>query len=52
MYVDDMMIFVENREELLAMFNTLYSYTTKWNLTVNDVKTKIVFFRNGEKNKV
>ena len=31
------------------MLNTLYSYTTKWNLTVNVEKTKIVIFKNGGK---
>ena len=49
MYADDMVIFAESVEELQAMLNTLYSYTTKWNLTVNVEKTKIVIFRNGGK---
>ena len=40
-YADDMVIFAESAEELQAMLNTLYSYTTKWNLTVNDQKTKL-----------
>mgnify|MGYP003692438517 CR=1 FL=1 len=31
------------------MLNTLYSYTTKWNLAVNVEKTEIVMFRNGGK---
>ena len=35
MYADDMVIFAESAEELQAMLNTLDSYTTKWNLTVN-----------------
>ena len=42
MYADDMVIFAESAEELQAMLNTLHSYTTKWNLTVNVEKTKIV----------
>ena len=49
MYADDMVIFAESAEELQAMLNTLHSYTTKWNLTVNVEKTKIVIFRNGGK---
>ena len=49
MYADDMVIFAESAEELQAKLNTLYSYTTKWNLIVNIEKTKIVIFRNGEK---
>ena len=49
MYADDMVIFAESAEELQAMLNTLYSYTTKWNFTVNVEKTKIVIFRNGRK---
>ena len=49
MYADDMVIFAETAEELQAMLNTCYSYTTKWNLTVNVEKTKIVIFRNGGK---
>ena len=49
MYADDMVIFAESAEELQAMLNTSYSYTTKWNLTVNVEKTEIVIFRNGGK---
>ena len=47
MYADEMMIFAESEEELQAMLNTWYSYTTKWNLTVIFEKTKIVILRNG-----
>ena len=42
MYADDMVIFAESAEELQAMLNTLHSYTTKWNLTVNVEKTEIL----------
>ena len=31
------------------MFDTLYSYGTKWNIDVNEHKTKSVVFRNGGK---
>ena len=42
MYADDMVILAESAEELQAMLNTLHYYTTKWNITVNVEKTKIV----------
>ena len=32
-----------------STLNSLYSYTTKWNLTVNVEKSNIVIFRNGGK---
>lgn len=31
------------------MLDILYEYTSKWHLTVNVAKTKIVVFRNGGK---
>ena len=31
------------------MLDTLYEYTSKWSLSVNTSKTKIVVFRNGGK---
>lgn len=49
MYADDMVIFSETAHELQEMLNTLYSYTSVWDLTVNVQKTKIVIFRNGGK---
>ena len=44
-----MVIFAESAVELHAMLNTVYSYTTKWNLTVNVEKNKIVIFRDWGK---
>lgn len=49
MYADDMVIFSETAHELQEMLNTLFSYTSVWDLTVNVQKTKIVIFRNGGK---
>lgn len=49
MYADDMVIFSETAHELQEMLNTLYSYTSVWDITVNVQKTKIVIFRNGGK---
>ena len=43
------MKFAESAEELQDMLNTLYSCTTKWNLSVNVEKTRIEIFKNGGK---
>lgn len=47
MYADDMILFSESIEGLQNMLNNLFTYTQKWNLTVNINKTKIIVFRNG-----
>lgn len=50
MYADNMVIFSETAHELPEMLNTLYIYTSVWDLTVNVQKPlKIVIFRNGGK---
>lgn len=50
MYADNMVIFSETAHELPEMLNTLYIYTSVWDLTVNVQKTpKTVIFRNGGK---
>ncbi|XP_055997458.1 uncharacterized protein LOC130047118 [Ostrea edulis] len=45
----DMVIFSESANDLQSMLDTLFTYTTKWDLSVNVEKTKIVIFRNGSK---
>ena len=47
MYADDMVIFSESISGLQVMLDTLLTYTSKWALSVNIEKTKIVVFRNG-----
>ena len=43
-------LFSETAHELQKMLNTLYTYTSVWDLTVNVQKTpKTVIFRNGGK---
>lgn len=49
MYADDMVIFSESISGLQNMLDTLYEYTSKWPLSVNTSKTKIVAFRNEGK---
>ena len=49
MFADDMAIFSSTREGLQIGLNNLYSYCTKWGITVNTEKTKIVVFRKGGK---
>ena len=44
-----MVIFSETAHGLQEMLDTLYSYTSVWDLTENVQKTKIVIFRNGYK---
>ena len=47
MYADDIFIFSETITGLQTMLDTLYDYTSKWSLSVNINKTKIVVFRKG-----
>ncbi|XP_063420573.1 uncharacterized protein LOC134705786 [Mytilus trossulus] len=49
MYADDMVIFSETVSGLQTLLDTLYDYTSKWSLSVNIAKTKIVVFRKGGK---
>ena len=48
MYADDV-IFSESVDELKKMLDTLYVYSTDWDLTVNVEKTKAAIFPNGGK---
>ena len=47
MFADDLALFSETREGLQEGLNNLQSYCTKWGLTVNVSKTKVVVFRKG-----
>lgn len=47
LFADDAAKFSESSEGLQASLNNLHEYCSKWNLTVNTNKTKIVVFRRG-----
>ena len=49
MFADDMAIFSTTIEGLQAGIDNLSKYCSKWGLTVNIIKTKIVIFRRGGK---
>lgn len=49
MYVNGMVIFAESADELHAIVNTLKSYATIWNHTVDVEKTRIVIYKNEGK---
>lgn len=49
LYADDTVIFSESVSGLQKMLDSLHSYTTEWDLSVNKEKTKVVIFRNGGK---
>ena len=47
LYADDMTIFSEIVEGLQESLNVLESYCSRWKLTVNTDKTKVMVFRKG-----
>ena len=47
LYADNITLFSETAEGLQDGLNLLSSYCTKWKLTLNTEKTKIVAFRKG-----
>jgi hypothetical protein len=47
MYADDMVVFSESKEGLQEGLNNLHTYCTKWGLTLNAKKTKVVIFKKG-----
>ena len=49
MFADDTIIFSQTYEGLQSGIDSLWNYCTKWGLTVNTNKTKIVVFRKGGK---
>lgn len=49
LYADDSVIFAETGEELQKGLDIVYDYCTRWRLTVNTDKTKVLVFRRGGK---
>jgi hypothetical protein len=47
MFADDIVLFSESAEGLQNSLNCLESYCSKWGLTVNTSKTKVVIFNKG-----
>ena len=47
LYADDIVLFAKSAEELQKSLDILEVYCDRWNLTVNENKTKIVIFRKG-----
>ena len=45
LYADDVMLIAPNAESLQLMLNKLHEWCSKWRLSVNSDKTKIVHFR-------
>jgi hypothetical protein len=49
MYADDLILLSESKEGLQHSLNRLETYCTKWGLTVNLSKTKVIVFNKGGK---
>ena len=47
LYADDIVIFANNSEDLQNGLDLLHDYCSKWKLTVNINKTKVMIFRKG-----
>ena len=47
LFADDGVIFSETKEGLQKSLDLFYNYCTKWNLSINIEKTKIMVFRKG-----
>ena len=47
LYADDSVIFSSTREGLQMGLDVLHDYCTKWRLTINTDKTKVMVFRKG-----
>lgn len=47
LYADDIVILAEDKQILQLMITNLEKYCSKWNLTVNMAKSKIIVFRKG-----
>ena len=48
LYADDIVLFADSADKLQSLHNILENYCSRWKLTVNTSKTKILIFRNGE----
>ena len=51
LYADDTAIFSDTKDNLQAALKVFEDYCTKWKLTVNISKTKVVIFSRGRPNK-
>ena len=47
LYADDIVIFANSAEQLQESLNILSDYCSRWKLTVNVAKTKVIVFRKG-----
>ena len=47
LYADDIVILANNSEDLQNGLDLLHDYCSKWKLTVNINKTKVMIFREG-----
>ena len=47
LYADDIILFGNSPEDLQKSLTILEKYCSKWKLTVNTNKTKIMVFRKG-----
>ena len=47
MYADDLTIFADTVFDMQSKIDLLFNFCSKWGLTVNLNKTKMVVFRNG-----
>ena len=47
LYADDIILFSKSAEGLQNSLNVLHDYCSKWKLTVNTKKTKVMVFRKG-----
>ena len=49
LYADDIVILANSEQDLQQMLNTLNHWCQKWQLNVNEEKTKIIHFRGKKK---
>ena len=49
LYADDLVLFSDSVIGLQRQLNLLFEYCNRWNLQVNENKTKVMVFRNGGK---
>ena len=52
LYMDDIVIFMENPENMQCLLDILGSWCHKWGMCVNLKKMKIVHFQNVEQEKM
>ena len=47
LFADDTLLLSETEEGLQSLLDNLHFYCTKWNVSVNTDKSKVIFFKNG-----